>query len=87
MNLLLCAGTWGGTVLLFVVDPSALVIALGAVVVAYAPINLLAVTIRVPAKSESWMSPVVGLISGILAGATGSIGAPIAIYLQALSLE
>ena len=87
LNLLLCAGTWGGTVLLFVVDPSALVIALGAVVVAYALINLLAVTIRVPAKSESWMSPVVGLISGILAGATGSIGAPIAIYLQALSLE
>ena len=87
MNLLLCGGTWGGTVLLFVVDPSALVIALGAVVIAYALLNLLAVTIRMPTKSERWMSPIVGLISGILAGTTGSVGAPIAIYMQALGLE
>ena len=87
MNLLLCGGIWGGTVLLFVVDPSALVIALGAVVVAYALINLLAVTIRMSTKSERWMSPIVGLISGILAGTTGSVGAPIAIYMQALGLE
>ena len=33
------------------------------------------------------MSPIVGLISGILAGTTGSVGAPIAIYMQALGLE
>ncbi len=87
LNLLLCAGTWGGTVLLFIIDPAALVIALGVVVVGYALINLFAVSIRVPAKSEGWMSPVVGLISGILTGATGSVGAPIAIYMQSLGLE
>ena len=33
LNLALCAGTWGGTVLLFIIDPAALVITLGAVVV------------------------------------------------------
>jgi len=87
MNLLLCAGTWVGTILLFIIDPSALVITLGIVVVGYALINLFSVTIRVPAKSEGWMSPVVGLISGILTGTTGSVGAPIAIYMQALGLE
>ena len=87
MNLLLCAGTWGGTVLLFIIDPAALVITLGCVVVGYALINLFSVTIRVPAKNEGWMSPVVGLISGILTGTTGSVGAPIAIYMQALGLE
>lgn len=87
MNLLLCAGTWGGTVLLFIIDPAALVITLGCVVVGYALINLFSVTIRVPAKNEGWMSPMVGLISGILTGTTGSVGAPIAIYMQALGLE
>ena len=87
LNLLLCVGTWGGTVLLFIIDPAALLITLGAVVVGYALINLFAVTIRVPAKSERWMSPVVGMISGILTGATGSVGAPIAIYMQALGLD
>ena len=87
LNLLLCVGTWGGTVLLFMIDPAALVITLGVVVVVYALINLFSVTIRVPAKSEGWMSPLVGLISGVLTGATGSVGAPIAIYMQALGLE
>ena len=33
------------------------------------------------------MSPIVGIISGILACTTGSVGAPIAIYMQALGLE
>ncbi len=87
LNLMLCAGTWGGTVLLFIVDPAVLLIALGAVVVGYALINLFAVRVRVPADSEPWMSPVVGVFSGILTGATGSVGAPIAIYMQALGLE
>ena len=87
LNLLLCAGTWGGTVLLFIVDPAALLVTLGAVVVGYALINLSAVTIRVPADSETWLSPVVGAFSGVLTGATGSVGAPIAIYMQALGLE
>ncbi len=87
LNLMLCAGTWGGTVLLFIVDPAVLLITLGAVVVGYALINLFAVKVRVPADSEPWMSPVVGVFSGILTGATGSVGAPIAIYMQALGLE
>ena len=87
LNLLLCAGTWGGTVLLFIIDPAVLLIILGIVVVAYAMINLSAITIRVPADSEAWLSPVVGAFSGVLTGATGSVGAPIAIYMQALGLE
>ncbi len=87
LNLTLCAGTWGGTVLLFIIDPAALLITLGAVVVGYALINLFAITFRVPANSERWMSPVVGMISGVLTGATGSVGAPIAIYMQALGLD
>ena len=87
LNLTLCAGTWGGTVLLFIIDPAVLLITLGIVVVGYALINLFAVRVRVPADRESWMSPVVGVFSGILTGATGSVGAPIAIYMQALGLE
>lgn len=87
LNLLLCIGTWGGTVLLFIVDPAILLIALGSVVVGYALINLFAVTVRVPPDGERWLSPLVGVASGILTGATGSVGAPVALYMQALGLD
>jgi hypothetical protein len=87
LNLLLCVGTWGGTVLLFIVDPAILLITLGLVVVVYALINLFAVVVRAPADSEGWLSPAVGFFSGILTGATGSVGTPVAIYMQALGLE
>jgi hypothetical protein len=83
----LCVGTWGGTVLLFIVDPAILLITLGLVVVVYALINLFAVVVRAPADSEGWLSPAVGFFSGILTGATGSVGTPVAIYMQALGLE
>ena len=73
--------------MLFIIDPAALLVTLGAVVVGYALINLFAVAIRVPADSERWMSPVVGAVSGVLTGATGSVGAPVAIYMQALGLK
>ncbi len=87
LNLMLCAGTWGGTVLLFIIDPVILLIALGTVVVGYSLINLFAVVIRAPPDSERWLSPLVGVVSGILTGSTGSVGAPVALYMQALGLD
>ena len=87
MNLLLCAGTWGGTVLLFMIDPNILLMLLGAVIIAWVLINLFSVRATVPEGAEWWVSPSVGLVSGVLTGLTGSVGAPVAIYLQALNLD
>lgn len=87
MNLLLCAGTWGGTVLLFMIDPSISLLVLGAVIIVYVLVNLFAVSARVRAGHEVWLSPAVGLFSGVLTGVTGSVGVPVAVYFQALGLE
>lgn len=87
LNLLSCAGVWGGTVLLFMIDPRVLSIVLGGVIIAYVLVNLFAVRLSVPAGGEALLSPVVGLFSGALAGLTGSVGAPVAIYYQALGLD
>ncbi len=86
LNLLLCAGTWVGTVMLFRIDPWILSLVLGVVIICFALINIFAVTMRVREGSEFWLSPAVGAFSGVLTGVTGSVGAPVAIYFQALGL-
>ena len=86
MNFLLCVGTWIGTVMLFRIDPWIFILTLGVVIICYALINMFSVTMRVREGSEIWLSPAVGAFSGVLTGITGSVGAPVAIYFQALGL-
>ncbi len=86
LNLMLAAGVWGGTVLLFVIDQGLVAAGLGVVVILYSLINIFAIHIRLPAGREGLLSPVVGFLSGVLTGLTGSIGVPVAIYFQALAL-
>lgn len=62
-------------------------VALGTVLIVYALLTLLARPFRVPEASEGWLSPVVGLITGAIAGATGVFVIPAVPYLQALGLE
>lgn len=62
-------------------------VALGATLIAYALYTLFARPFRVPQASEGWLSPVIGLITGIIAGATGVFVIPAVPYLQALGLE
>lgn len=87
MNLAMAAGTWCGTILLFIVDPAALLIILGVVIGAYAVINLTGWRLALKDPNENIWSPSVGAFSGILTGTTGSVGMPVAIYLQALGLS
>ena len=87
INLFACIGIWLGTLVLFRVDPILLSGLLGLVVCVYALINLFAVEIRASRSTEPAMSPVVGLVSGVLTGVTGSLLLPVLVYLQALGLE
>ena len=87
LNLALAGGVWAGTVLLFLIDQALVAAGLGVVVILYSLINLCAVRVRLPARREGLLSPVVGAFSGLLTGLTGSIGVPVAIYFQALAMR
>lgn len=81
-----CIGIWLGTVALFRIDPSYLITTLGVVVCAFTVINLFALRLTVTERSMAVLSPAVGLFSGVLSGSTGSLGAPVVMYFQALGL-
>ncbi|MFH6785526.1 MULTISPECIES: sulfite exporter TauE/SafE family protein [Methylobacterium] len=60
--------------------------ALGLALVAYAATGLAGLSLRVPARAEPWLSPLVGLATGLVTGATGVFVIPAVPYLQALNL-
>ncbi|MYZ46547.1 sulfite exporter TauE/SafE family protein [Propylenella binzhouense] len=62
-------------------------VCLGAVLVLYAAYPLLARQAMVPRRHEPWLSPMVGLTTGIVTGGTGVFVIPAVPYLQALDLE
>lgn len=60
---------------------------LGATLIAYALYTLFAPPIRVSPVQERWLSPLVGLVTGLIAGGTGVFVIPAVPWLQALGLE
>lgn len=61
--------------------------ALGAVLAAYGTFGLLAPRFSVPARAETWLSPSVGVATGIVTGATGIFVIPAVPYLGSLGFE
>ncbi len=61
--------------------------ALGGALIAYSAYTLLAHQLHVPRHAEPWLSPLVGALTGLVAGATGVFVLPAVPYLQALALE
>jgi uncharacterized membrane protein YfcA len=61
-------------------------VALGAVLVLYALISLFVRGLSVPARFERVLSPIVGIVTGLLTGATGIFVVPAVPYLGALGL-
>jgi uncharacterized membrane protein YfcA len=61
--------------------------ALGMALIAYAGFTLLAWQLFVPAHAERWLSPFIGLTTGLITGGTGVFVIPAVPYLQALSLK
>ncbi|HEX5263874.1 MAG TPA: sulfite exporter TauE/SafE family protein, partial [Phenylobacterium sp.] len=43
--------------------------------------------LRVPKRGEAWLSPGIGLMTGLISGATGLFTIPAVPYLQGLNLE
>ena len=80
-------GIWvGGSVL---TSPNSRIAAcgLGIALVIYAAVGLLAVRFSVRRRHEPWMSPLVGVTTGLIAGGTGVFVIPAGPYFQAIGLE
>ncbi len=61
--------------------------ALGAALAIYAAYSLLAPPLSIPQRLEKFLSPVVGLITGLLTGATGVFVVPAVPYIQSLGFD
>jgi uncharacterized protein len=61
--------------------------ALGVALVSYALLGLLKVRMQVSARHERWLSPLVGLATGLVTAASGVFVIPAVPYLQALGLQ
>jgi uncharacterized membrane protein YfcA len=87
INLCSVVGTVIGAQILFIVDPDILTTTLGVVVIVYVAINATGFAIRISDSTSPWAAPPLGILSGLLTGTTGSVGIPIALYLQAQRLD
>ncbi|MDI6027624.1 sulfite exporter TauE/SafE family protein [Corticibacterium sp. UT-5YL-CI-8] len=87
MMLAIVAGTLASSSWLAKGNPALTTAALGAALVLYSAYTLPARQLRVPARIEPWLSPIVGAITGLITGATGVFVIPAVPYLQALDLD
>jgi hypothetical protein len=62
-------------------------VGLGAALTIYALYGLFGRPFSVPKRVETWLSPVIGLVTGLISGATGVFTIPAVPYLQGLDLE
>ncbi|CAH1689351.1 putative membrane transporter protein [Hyphomicrobiales bacterium] len=87
MLLAIVIGTISGSSLLSGGDTRLTTAALGAALVVYAAYTLLVRPFSVPARLEPWLSPIIGVMTGLVTGGTGVFVIPAVPYLQALGLE
>lgn len=76
-----------GTFLLFSVDPAGPILILGVMLIANSVISLTATELTLSPPKERILSPIVGLVSGVIGGITGSQGIVSVMYLQTLRLD
>ncbi len=79
--------TWPGTMALARVNVAYLTTLLGSLLILFAVINLSRLRFEVPQRWEGRLNPVVGAVSGVLAGMTGAFTVPGVAYLQSTGLK
>lgn len=82
-----CLGTWAGIGFLTGNGGHRATAALGVSLAIYAVLGLVKVRFSVSRRAEPWASPLVGLLTGLVTGATGVFVIPAVPYLQALNLQ
>ena len=87
MMVFVCVGTGLGIEFLAHGSSSWPTVALGMVLALYAALALFLPKLTIPVRSEWYLSPVVGGITGLLSGATGVFAVPAVPYLGSLDLS
>lgn len=87
MMIAIVAGTLAGIGLLTGSAGPLAIIALGIVLAVYGVVGLCAVRLTIPARHQPWLSPAVGLFTGVLTGATGIFVIPAVPYFNSLGLS
>mgnify|MGYP000632657294 CR=1 FL=1 len=82
----ICVGTAAAAGQLTVIDPALATAALGSALAAYALLGLSGVRFPAPGAAERWLSPLIGLLTGLVTAVTGVFVIPAVPYLQALRL-
>lgn len=82
----ICIGTWAGSGLMTGADMVVTTAALGWALAIYAMVGLTAVSMTLPPAWETWLSPLVGALTGLVTAATGVFVVPAVPFLQALGL-
>lgn len=77
---------WVGAQALTLLDVSLLTALLGVLLVTYSMVTLWGIQLTVPARHETWIGTLVGVVNGILTGMTGSSVVPGVMFLQAIGL-
>jgi uncharacterized membrane protein YfcA len=85
--LCICLGVWSGFGLMRPENADFATTALGTVLVIYGLLGLFRVRFSVPPRAETWLSPLMGYMTGVVAAATGVFTVPGVIYVQAMNLE
>ena len=87
MMLTIILGTVFGSLLLTGGRAELTTAALGIALIIYAAYTLLAQPLHVSPRWEPWLSPVIGLVTGLVTGATGVFVIPAVPYIQSLDLK
>ncbi len=87
MLLMIAVGTGLGSWWLGINGGPSMTRALGAALLLYALSGLALPTFSIPAAAQRWLGPLCGLLTGIVASATGVFVIPAVPYLQALGLS
>lgn len=87
MLLGIVVGTLASVTWLASADPQRAAMWLGLALLAYAIHGLLSPAVGLPARLEAWLSLPVGVLTGLVTGATGVLVMPVVAYLQMLSLD
>lgn len=87
MMIAIVIGTIAGSALLTGGNTDLTTAGLGIALIVYAAYTLLAQPFRVPSQWEPWLSPIIGILTGLVTGATGVFVIPAVPYIQSLGFE
>ena len=83
----ICVGTPFGVSFIVFGNTDIVTAVLGAVLVCYGLYGLSSAKVNISARTERWLSPVTGVVTGVLMGATGISALPVAPYFTSLGLK